>query len=123
MEKISHNGSLSTKTDFRLESGMKIRIEVWFTTECTAANQATYYNFNVSTKGKGCRNWIFQFKSKNSLDERILELISEEQLYTAYFNHWSKLNPVRMFSNGGINSEYVNFRVKEKTQQSKHYAF
>ena len=123
MEKISHNGSLSTKTDFRLESGMQIRIEVWFTTECTVANQATYYNCNVSTKGKGCRNWIFKFRGENSINERILQLITKEQLYTAYFNHWNKLNPVRMFSDGSVNGEYVNFTVKEKPPQSRHYAF
>jgi len=123
MENISHNGSLSTKTDFRLKRGGQIRIEVWLTTECTSTNSATYYNCNVSAKGKGCRNWIFKFKSKYAKDERILELITEEQLYTAYHNHWIKLNPIRIFSNGCFNGEYKNFTVKEKEYQSKHYDF
>jgi len=121
MEKVSHNGTLSTKTDFRLESGIQVRVEVWFTNEYV--NESTYYNFNVSTKGKGCRNWIFKFRSRYVKDERIFELITEEQLYTAYYNHWVKLNPIRIFSNGRINGEYKNFTVKEKEYQSKHYTF
>ncbi len=123
MEKISHVGSLSTKTDFKLETGNYVRIEVWFTTECTSANQGTYYNCNVSTKGKGCRNWHFEFRSNHAKDKRILELISEEQLYTAYYNHWTKLNPIRIFENGRINNELNNFTVNEKKYPSKHYAF
>jgi hypothetical protein len=53
MEKITHNGSFSTRTDFRLESGEQIRLEVWYSTECTYANSITYYSCNVYKKGKG----------------------------------------------------------------------
>jgi hypothetical protein len=123
MEEISHNGSLCTKTDFKLDTGARVRVEVWFTTEATSANRATYYNCNIFTKGKGCRNWIFRFRSKNSLDERIFEFITEEQLYTAYHNHWVKLNPIRHFSSGSFNGKLMYFRVKEKTQQTDHYSF
>ncbi len=123
MKSILHKGNLSTSTDFRLEDGSLVRIEVWYTTECTVSNQHTYYNCNVSTKGKGCRNWVFKFKSENSKDKKILDLISEEQLYEAYFNHWSKLNPIRMFSGGQYNSELVNFTVKEKQLNTKHYVY
>ena len=73
---------MSTKTDFRLNTGEQIRVEVWLTTECTSANRATYYNCNISTKGKGCRNWVFKFRSNYAKDERILDLITQEQLYT-----------------------------------------
>tara|TARA_B110000503_G_C6846467_1_gene288972 strand:- start:225 stop:593 length:369 start_codon:yes stop_codon:yes gene_type:complete len=120
MEKVSHQGNLATKTDFRVETGGLVRIEVWLTTICTVSNQATYYNCNVSTKGRGCRNWVFEFRSEGK-DGRILELITEEQLYTAYHNHWIKLNPIRIFSGSRINGELTNFTVTEKEYQSKHY--
>lgn len=123
MEKISHNGSFSTKTDFRLKDGSQVRLEVWFQTECTYANRLTVYACNVSTKGKGCRKWIFQFQSDNSKDRRILQFVSEEQLYTAYYNHWSKLNPVRMFANGSLNGELLNISVTEKRQPIRHYNY
>lgn len=123
MEKISHKGSFSTITDFTLENGNHVRIVVWFKTEYTSANQGTYYVFNLYTKGKGCRNWIIKFNSKYAKDERSLEYISEEQLYTSFYNHWIKLNPIRIFSNGSINGEYVNFTVSEKQQESKHFQF
>jgi len=122
-EKVSHNGSYSTKTDFKLANGNQVRVEVWLVTECTNANKLTYYNCNISTKGKGCRNWVFEFRSNHAKDSKILELISEKQLYTAYYNHWSKLNPIRIFANGSLNSELNRFTVKEKPQQLKHYIF
>ena len=123
MEKVTHKGSLATITDFKQYLGGYIRIEVWFTTEATSANMGTYYNCNVYTKGKGCRNWIFQFKSTRALDERILDLISKEELYTAYYNHWVKLNPIRLFAGGSIDGELIHFSVKEKQQPTKHFDF
>lgn len=123
MEKISHNGGFSTRTDFRLESGEQVRIEVWLITEYTNSNRGTYYTCNLSTKGKGCRNWVYKFTSNESKDKRIFEYLTEQQLYTAYNNHWSKLNPVRIFANGCINGEFVEFTVKEKPQQLRHFAY
>lgn len=123
METVLHNGGFSTKTDFRLENGGQVRLEVWFTTEFTNSNKGTYYNCNISTKGKGCRNWVFIFRSSSSKDERFFDFITEDQLYTAYFNHWNKLNPARIFALGSINSELVHFTVNEKSQPQRHYEY
>jgi len=123
MEIVSHNGGFSTKTDFKVETGGQVRVEVWLTTECTVSNRGTYFNCNISTKGKRCRNWIFAISSNTSKDERIFDFISEGQLYTAYYNHWIKLNPIRMFANSIINSELVHFTVNEKSQPQRHYAY
>ena len=122
MEKISHNGSLSTSTDFKLKDGSQIRIEVWFTISCSASNRNTFYKFNVFTKKKYGRKWYFKFASKTPKDDRIFKIISEQQLYTAFYNHWYKLNPIRIFSKGSYNSELTNFSVEEK-QAEKHYNY
>jgi hypothetical protein len=123
MESVSHNGSFSTKTDFRLVDGSQVRLEVWLQTELTSANVATYCVCNLSTKGKGCVNWNFQFKSARSLDDRILKVLTHQQLYSAYSNHWVKLNPIRLFCNSSVNGEYVEFSVTENPHQLKHFAF
>jgi hypothetical protein len=119
---ISHIGNLWTITDFRLEDKSQIRLKVKFETVCTVANTWTYYKTFVYKKGYKCMNWVFEFEMENAVDIRILKLISEEQLYNAYYNHWQKLNPIRKFNRGIINSELVDFKVKEKTQD-KHFAF
>jgi len=123
MEKITHNGGFSTITDFRLENGTQVRIEVWFSTQYTVSNKSTSYNFNLSTKNKGYKKWTFQFRSENSLDKRAFEYITEQQLYKAYFNHWKKINPIRLFSGGSMNSELINFKVNEIPTEQKHYLF
>lgn len=122
MENISHIGSLWTMTDFKLEDGSQIRLKVGLKTICTSANFHTFYVIHVFKKGFKCRNWIYQFEAENHLDKRILNEISEEQLYHAYYNHWQKINPIRFFNNGQINGEFVNFKVNEKFQD-KHFAY
>jgi len=119
MEKITNNGGFSTKTDFKLDNGDRIRVEVWYVTEYTSANKGTYYNCNISTKGKGCSKWIHKLNGKTAKDESVLKVITEDQLYTAYYNHWAKC----IFSNGSLNGELIDFTVKEKPQQSKLYDF
>jgi len=122
MTNISHIGNLWTITDFKLEDKSQIRLKVKFETVCTVTNTWTYYKTHVYKKGYKCKIWEYNFEMENGLDSRVLQLISEEQLYTAYYNHWQKLNPIRMFSNTMVDSELVNFRVKEKTQD-KHFVF
>lgn len=93
MEKISHIGSLWTITDFRLTNGSQIRLKVGLQTECNIANTHTFYKTYVFKKCYKCRNWIYQFESKNQIDERILNLISKQQLYTAFLIIGKKLIP------------------------------
>lgn len=119
---ISHIGSLWTMTDFKLKDGSQIRLKVSVKLVCTVANTSTFYITHVFTKGNKCRNWIYQFESKKPLDERILEIITEQQLYKAYYNHWQKLNPVRLFFKGQVNSEFVDCKVIEN-HQITHFAF
>lgn len=122
VEKISHIGNLWTITDFKLEDKSQIRLKVRLVTECSVANTWTYYKTYVYKKGYKCRNWVFNFESDNMVDSRILQLISKEQLYIAYYNHWQKINPIRFFHKGIINGELINFEVEEKTQ-NKHYSY
>ena len=122
MEEITHNGSLSTSTIFKKEDGSKVKISVWLTTEHTISNQHTYYNCNIETKGKSCRNWVFEFNARNSTSEHIFDYITKEQLYQAYYNHWMKLNPIRLFSKGQINSK-LNIDMKEKEHPKEHFAY
>ena len=122
MENISHIGSLWTITDFRLDDGSLIRLKVGFELVITICNQRTFYKTHVYTKGYKCKNWVYNYETDNSIDNRILDKISEEQLYQAYYNHWQKMNPIRMFNNNTVNGELINFKVKENFQE-KHFSF
>lgn len=122
MEKISHIGSLWTMTDFKLKDGSQIRLKVGLRSSCTVANTHTFYTVHVYIKGYKCRNWVYEFESDNCVDKRILEKVTEQQLYDAYYNHWQKLNPVRIFSKSQCNSELRDFSVIE-SKQDKHFAY
>lgn len=120
--RISHKGSLTTITEFVLPNKQgKVKLEVLF--ESDWVQSGCYYTFRLYTKGYKCKNWVNQFKSENPLDPRVFEYVSNQQLYTAFHNHWNKLNPVRLFSQGRYNSELTSSQVQAITPDEIHKAY
>lgn len=108
--KITHNGSRYTKTHIKNSNKDTIIISVWITSDLYGHNQLLIYNHSISVKKYKCRNEEFKYCSKTTLDDRYKDYITEQDLYTAYHNHWNKINPITLFSNGVINGEHT---VKE----------
>ncbi len=122
-KEISHIGSLWTISDFRQSDGSIVRIKVRLSSTCTIANQITSYEYSLYVKGYRCRNFVLKYSSDRPLDERIVDYLSEQELYEAFYNHWIKLNPFRMFSNSQTNSVLGSFRVTEIKLNTEHLAF
>lgn len=112
VEKIYHQNSRITRTVFRLENGDCVKVSVWFSENWIQAQ--TYYNFSIDVKKFRCKKYEYKATSKSALDEIYKEYITEEMLYTAYHNHWDKLNPIRKFSKGKINGV---IQIKENIKQ------
>ena len=98
-------GTLFTVTDFKRKGGNTIRIKVGFEKESTIANHFTYYKHYFFIKGYKCRNFVETDNTK------LLDYISEQELYEAYFNHWNNLNPIKLFSHAQTNGKYHFFSV------------
>jgi len=102
---VSAIGTLFTVTDFKRKGGNTIRIKVSFEQIATISNKGTYYKVILYVKKHKARNFIQQ------PNYNILEYISVQELYEAYFNHWNNLNPIKQFNIEQSNGKYTKFSV------------
>ena len=101
--KVVHFGSRVTDIWFRKEDGSVIKIRVWISSVCNVSGNLTFFNHVIEVKGFKCRKFQYKYTSKEPKDLRYKEFLTEKQLYEAYHIHWSKLNPLKLFSKGSIN--------------------
>ena len=107
----SQMGNRITRTHFIDEDKNEIRVDVWFESECNVSNNNTYYVYAINKRGYRCRN--FHYIGKSYGTKEVGKYLPEQDLYTAFHNHWDNINPLKAFANGMINSQYINFKVKE----------
>jgi len=130
--KVTVMGSLATCTYFKDEKGITYRVEVRFGQTITVSNQITFYEahfYKKNFKGRmykylgsttGCN--VPDDQRKNIFDWK--SIFTEQDLYTAYHNHWDNLNPLKAFCFTHHNSHYLDFLVipKEPTNSYKMVA-
>jgi hypothetical protein len=117
---VIHIGSLWTITTIRKENGNRIVIKVRIKTPSpTIVNQHTLYCYSVSMIPKGHKLPILikDFEENDNYGKMCTNY-NEQDIYTALFNHWEKLNPLRIFSTEQTNSVLGNFTV-EKIELNK----
>ena len=123
MEQIINIGSLFTITEFRAKDGSMFKIKVYFETSSNVAFSLTEYKCSVYTKNKWCSNWHYK-GTKTAIEViRNFSFITENQLYTALYNHWNKLNPIRIFNRSETNGLLGDFSVKEKLATTEHRVY
>lgn len=125
--RIEHLGSRVTDTIFLLPDKSMIKISVSLDTSISVSQNITAYRYRLLTKKKGCRNWNFEYSSGSDgplTKERERFNIDDKTLYRAFYNHWNKLNPFRIFSNGSINND-LTFPVEldQLIAVTKHKAY
>lgn len=122
--KVEHAGSRVTRVQFRKEDGSVVRVTVWLESMCNVANNITYFNHQIHTKVFKGRKWQYEYSSRIPKDDRYKNYITEHQLYEAYHVHWNKLDPIRLFTNGQINSDIIQkegFERLNPDEQLKSY--
>jgi len=120
MGKVSKIGNVWTITDFKLSDSSQIRLKVGLVTNCTISDSSTYFLIHVYTKKYKCRSWEYQgpYKDIESLLITYNNDLVRQQVYTALYNHWEQINPIRMFATNNIGNEMTDFSVEElKTEK------
>lgn len=122
--KITHAGSRYTKSYFRNENKDTVIVTTWLESGMYGHNALTYFKHSVEVIKYKCRTRKFKYASEDVLDNRYKEYITEQQLYEAYHNHWNKLNPLRYFSKGSVNSDILikdDIIILEVSKEQKTY--
>lgn len=105
--KTEHYGSRFTDTIFKKSDGSHIKLRIMFESEISVSLNMTFYRYILFTKVKGGRNWVEKFDCKNERYHRDKIKndfgIDDKTLYRAFYNHWNKLNPFRLFRTGETN--------------------
>lgn len=122
--KITHVGSRYTKSYFRNDKKDTVIVTAWIESGMYGHNALTYFKHSIEVIKYKCRNKEFKYASEDVFDKRFVNYITEQQLYEAYHNHWNKLNPLRYFSKGSVNSDVIlkdDIIVLEADKQIKVY--
>ena len=106
-QSVSCIGTLYTFTVFNL-NGVTIKIKVGFNSECNISRKITWYHPYI---------YIKQYKHKKFVlrtDLKIEDLLTKQEIYDCYYNHWCNLNPLKEFSTSSVDGVNVAFSVKGK---------
>lgn len=112
---ISAQGTLYTVTQFRNKDNSTVRVKVWFDKESTYANSITFYNYRVDVRKYKHKIFNKVTVGYNTANKEYKKYMTEQDLYTCFFNHWHTVNPIRIFSTGQIGDSksmrYMGFEV------------
>lgn len=120
---IIHKGSRITETIFKTENKDQVKVCVMFDETISVCNNITFYKVYIYSKKYKFKTWVFE-NSSHASDKILLQYVKKEDLYKALYNHWNKLNPFRLFSNGQINSDLIfpeDLQQLEATTNHKAY--